>query len=230
MRCLFLLLLLAASLAAGRGGPQPSTPWVLYSFGNGQQYTPSGAAGIDGDIATFNFPKAKGNAKFPTFLTTIVDTNILGDLAGKTLLATLEISVIGNPIFVYGGQGDWNNCPSPPANARLYFSTNAAGFNLQESVQHENGYWWSHTGVVIISATTGLATISDTFAPEHWSNANGHAANENQAYTDAFNAAIANVRQIGVACSGACFFDVGVAIQNISGTAATFHLISYSAD
>jgi len=215
-----LFILSAFTLSAA---PFPSSTWVLYSFANGQQYKPSAAFGSGSDAATFAFQSTK--KPYAAFLTTTIDTNVLGDLTGKTITATINLSVTGSPLFLFGGQGDWNNGSAPP-HTRLYISTNPAPFNLNESVQNENGHWWSQVGWTEVTNNMGTVIITDTFDPTHWSNANGHLASESPAYTAAFNKAVANVRGSGVSYGGGSFNDVGIAVIQNTGS-ATFHLISY---
>lgn len=224
------LVLTASTLLAPPPNPPPNTPWVLYSWANNGNYVPSSAPAQPGDISTFSFPVAKRNVAFPSFLTTTVDSGVLGDLTGKTITVNLNLSVTGNPQFCYGGNTPWSswNLGGLPANTRLYFSTNAATYNLQDANINENAYWWSSgpSAWTVISATTGNVVLTDTFDPSHWSNAQGHSAADPN-YTAAFLAAVANVRQIGVSFGGGSFFDVGIAVLPNTGT-AQFHLVSYN--
>jgi hypothetical protein len=226
-----ILALLLLSVAALRGAPPgPSSPWLLYSWASNGNYNPSSAFGSGGDVSTFSFPTARRNAAFPAFLTTAVDSAVLGDLTGKSITATVGLTTTGNPVFCYGGNtpwSSWNTCPVP-ANTRLYISTNPAAYDLQDATLHESDYWWSSgpSAVATIDANTGTVVLTDTFDPTHWSNAQGHSAAD-PAYTAAFQAAVANVRQIGVGFGGGCFFDVGIAVLPNTGT-AVFHLINFS--
>lgn len=222
---LFLALALTAStLLAPPPNPPPSTPWVLFSWANNGNYNPSSAPN-----QTFQFPTAKRNVAFPAFLTTTTVTNVLGDLSGQTITATITLSVTGNPQFCYGGNTPWSswNLGGLPANTRLYFSTNPSAYNLNDAAQNESDYWWSSapSAWTVISAATGTVTLTDTFDPAHWSNAQGHSASDPN-YTAAFQSAVANVRQIGVSFGGGSFFDVGIAVLPNTGT-AIFHLVSY---
>lgn len=202
----------------------PSTPWVLYSWANSGNYNPSAAPG---NVSAFTFPTARRSVAFPAFLTTVTEAALLGNLTGKSLSASVQLSKTGNPQFVYGGAtpwSSWNSCPVP-ANTRLYFSTNPNPYDLHDATLNEDRYWWSHSGVVTVDATLENAVLSDSFDPEHWSNAQGHLATDRLA---AFQAAVANVRQIGLAFGGGCFFDVGIAVLPNTGT-AQFQLINFNA-
>lgn len=205
----------------------PSTPWVLYSWANSGNYNPSAAPAGPGNVSEFPFPAARRNTAFPAFLTTVTEAAVLGNLTGKTLSASINLAKTGNPEFIYGGAtpwSSWNNC-QVPANVRLYFSTNPMTYNLGDAGQNEDRYWWSQPGFVTVSAALDAAVLSDSFDPAHWSNANGRLASDRLA---AFQAAVANVQQIGLAFGGGCFFDVGIAILQNTGT-AQFQLVNFSA-
>lgn len=228
---LLVFALSVVTLFAPPPNPPPSTPWLVYLWGHTGDYNPAATTPQPGDIATFSFPVAANKrVAFPAFLTTTVDGAVLGDLTGQTITATVLVTVTGNPQFCYGGNTPWSswNTASPvPANTRLYISTNPAAYDLGDAQQHENDYWWSSApgAWTVISATTGTVTLTSPFDPAHWSNAQGHLASDPN-YTAAFQAAVANVAQIGVAFGGGSFYDVGVAIWPNTGTAA-FHLINY---
>ena len=207
------------SVAGGRAKPV-SSPWILYSWGNNGLYRGSDASGVSGDVATFSFPVDVGNTAYPAFLTTTTVQAVLGNLTGKALLANLTISDVAGTTYRYGGQGTWN-LGSLPANVRLFISTSAAVYNLNDAQQNEDSYWWSQ--VAWAQVQNGTFTLTDTFDPAHWSNAQGHLASDRLA---AFQAVVANVRQIGASFGGGNFFDVGVAL--LSGQ-STFHLHSYTA-
>lgn len=215
---LILLFLAVASVAA----PAPSSAWLVYKWGNNGQYRPYDASGVGGDVATFSFPQTGHNVAYPAFLTTTVDSSVLGDLTGQTITATIDLSVTGNPQFRFGGQGVWN-LGSAPANTRLFISTSSAPYSNAGYTACPSCYWWSAVAWVQISATTGTATLQDTFDPSHWSNANGQSGSSLPAE---FAAAIANVHQIGLSYGGGSFYDVGIAITNGTGT-ATFHLATF---
>jgi len=207
------------------GAQQPPATWQLYKWalnGNGD-YTPVSAPGSGGDVATFAF--GASTKPYAAFLTTIVDTNLLGDLTGKQLTATVSVS--GSATFVYGGQFSWNSNSTVPANTRLYFSTSAATYDIDIANTNSTAFWWSHYGVCVITNGAG-GIIADTFTPSHWSDANGHPGDD-PGYIDAFNAAVANVQQIGVSFGGGSFFDCGVALWPHTGS-ASFHLVSFTAN
>lgn len=215
---LFILLLATVGIAA----PPPSSTWILYKWGNSGKYNPSNTTNTTGTIASFNFPQTGNNVAYPAFLTTTSDTNLLGNLTGKTISGTIQLDVTSNPQFRYGGQGQWN-FGNTPANTRLFISTSAAPYSNPGYKACPSCYWWSAYTWVQVSSTTGTATLQDTFDPSRWSNANGQLGSSLPAE---FADAIANVHQIGLAYGGGSFYDVGIAITNGTG-AATLHLITF---
>jgi hypothetical protein len=221
MKVLLLLLVSATLLWAA---PPPSSTWVLYKWGNSGKYNPYSTTNITGTLASFNFPQTGNNVAYPAFLTTTTDSSVLGDLTGQTITASIDLGVTGNPQFRYGGQGSWN-LGGTPANTRLFISTSSAPYSNAGYTACPSCYWWSAAAWVQISATTGAATLQDTFDPSHWSNAQGQLGSSLPAE---FATAISNVRQIGLSYGGGSFYDVGIAVTNGTGM-ATFHLISYDA-
>lgn len=221
MKALLLLFAFCLSLNAA---PQPTSPWIVYSFaGSGPKgYKPSNATGVGGDLATFSFPKTGNNVAYPAFLTTTTVTNHLGNLTGQTISATLSLTTTGSPGFRYGGQGTWN-LGTLPANTRLFISTSAAAYSNPGYTACPSCYWWSGTAWTQISATTGKVTLTGVFNPTNWSNAKGKSGSS---LLSEFTNAVANVRQIGFSYGGGSFYDVGIAVTNGTGT-ATFHLLSF---
>lgn len=203
----------------------PSSPWVLYKWGNSGQYRAYDAAGVGSDLATFVVPKTGNNAAYSAFLTTA--TEHTGDLTGKTISATINLTVISTPDFVWGGLLSGWNTTGLPAHARLFISSNPEPYSNARYHDCPSCYWWSSPGWVELSVSTGTATISDILDPAHWSNANGVLGST---VPTEFAAAAANVQQIGLAFGGGSFYDVGIAILNVQGDSATFHLTSFTTD
>lgn len=203
--------------------PPPSGTWLLYSFANSAKYIPSAAPGASGDIATFSLPEAKPSSKYPAFLTTAVDTNFLGDLTGKTISATLNLTTTSNPIITFKGQGTWNTCPAP-AQTCFFISSSPGPYDALDS-SRQNEFWFAFNDRAEVSATMGTVTISQTFDPANWSNSFGQSA-ANPAFTAAFQAVVQDVKQSGLWFSGGCFYDIGIAVTVNSGT-AIIHLLSY---
>jgi len=217
---------LALKGVAGKAQPQSgggvTSPWILYNWNSQGHYVPANAFGSGGDLSTFSFPLSGRNVAYPTFLLT--QTNVVGNLTGKTLTCTFTISATGSPQFVWGGDlSGWNTC-CLPANARFFIS-DQVGYSNPAYTACPGCFWWSDNVWAQISATTGTVTISATFDPAVWSDAGGVIGSNDLAD---FNYTVAHVVQIGVAFSGGSFFDVGVAILNGTGS-GWFHLNSFTA-
>lgn len=205
----------------------PSSPWVLYKWGNSGQYRAYDAAGVGSDLATFVVPKTGNNAAYSAFLTTTTINDHLGNLTGNTISATINLSVINTPDFVWGGLLSGWNTTGLPAHARLFISSSASAYSNPAYTACPSCYWWSGPGWAELSMSTGTATISDILDPARWSNANGVSGST---VPSEFAAAASDVRQIGLAFGGGSFYDVGIAILNVTGDSATFHLTNFLTD
>lgn len=221
---LILFILFIASIAIP--AQPPNSTWVLYKWGNSGQYRPYSTAHTLDTLAIFNFPQTGNNVAYPVFLVTTKATNLLGDLSGKTIRATLTISTTGSPDFVWGGLLSGWNIGGLPANARLFISSEVGYSNSQYKDAPEH-FWWSHTWTEI-SKTTGTVTLVDALDPNNWSDANGRLGT-NPAVAGAFDAVVRTTVTIGIACSGGNFFDCGTAILAGTGT-ANFRLNDFTLD
>ncbi len=200
-----------------------SASWSAYSLYD----TSSGSTEpTNGDVATLAIPVPNRNIQCVSFLTTTTDPNLLGDLAGKTIRATFGVSTIGTPTFIYNFEGySWNTCPAP-ANVRLYFTTTAGMYDLDNAVTNETQYWWADIAGTNLEAGLDATLTASLLDPSQWSDEEGNSGSNPQ-YTAAFFDAVSNVQQIGLAFGGGCFYDVGVGMAKGGGT-AYFHLESFT--
>jgi len=198
---------------------QTST-WTLYSFAKGGVYNVSPT-----DMG-FVFPEWSRKAAFPAFLSTTTYSSVLGNLSNKTISATVTITASPSALFVFGGElSGWNTTDPRPATGRLWFSTNATAYNVAEGMTNEHKFWWSETSYFVCTNNLGTVTITDTLDPLHWTSAWGHYGSD-PSLIEKFNAAVANVRQIGIAFGGGCCYDVGVGLSPRGGP-ASFRLESF---
>jgi hypothetical protein len=182
-------------------------------------YTPSGRA--------LSFANAKPGAGIASFdFTNQPDTALLvtthgaykgstlGNLTGKTITATFDISG-ATGAFTYWGEGTASNPCGTPANTRLFFQTdNGGGFAYTH-------YWWSNPMArVLIDGDHG--TLIATVEPLEWSDWDGKPG---AIRLDGFADAASNVTTIGLSFGGGCFFENGVGTTDGSGT---FTLTSFS--
>ncbi len=224
----FILLLVMTSIGLGQTGAwakPSSSPWSMFLFENSSKYVGVSAPGTGSDLATFSFPFASVNhPSLPAFLTTTSVSSLLGNLTGKTVSATISVTVAGAPVFTYGGQGTWNT-GSLPANSRFFFSTSANTYTLSQSNNNPTNYWWSNPVSVVLDDQTGTALLTVSLDPGNWSDGSGQFGSDPLAMPG-FVSAVQNVGQIGLAFGGGSFFDVGVALVPSTGT-ADFHLLDY---
>lgn len=167
-----------------------------------------------GDLVTFAFPLPNQRVSFLTHPTS-------GTISGATITATFRIDA-SNPAYTGANVG---GC-IVPVNARFYFTSNKIVYKLSTADKTPNIYWWcsqSDAVAYIEQVDDGaLVTLTATVSPSGWSNANGQSA---QSQITGFNAAASNVRHIGLAFGGGCFFDTGV---GISSGSSTFHIIGFA--
>jgi hypothetical protein len=217
------------SASAGSGGPASAfgpappppasgwqigyyTPSPVGTLSYAQAFRGSGEASLDFTSADNTALLITGQkAKFPS---------LLGDLGGDTSIsATFDVAGVTG-LFTYYGEPSCNGpLPDlgPAPNVRFYFQTsNAGGFD-------ETHYWWSNPVSQIL--VNGTWTLTTDFNPSSWSDYYGHFGID-PAYAAGFEAALANVTDIGVSFGGGCFFENGVGTTDGSGT---FTLDSFNA-
>jgi hypothetical protein len=224
------VLCLAALLSVGaavdvhslRKGPE-SASWNAYNLYG----IPSGSTeSTNGEAATLAIPIPINDIEYVSFLTTSTDPNVLGDLSGKMIRATISISAIGVPEFIFNFEGSsWDTCPAQ-ANVRLYFTTTGGMYDLDDANTNETQYWWADVAGTNLDVGLDTTLTASLLDPSQWLDSQGNPGSNPQ-YTAAFFEAVQNVRQIGLAFGGGCFYDVGVGVAEDSGS-AEFHLINYT--
>jgi len=162
----------------------------------------------DGGLAQFQFTNQPETS---LLVTTHGSSPLLGNLTGKTITATFDVS--GATAFFYDTSGG-NTCGTP-ANTRLYFQTdNGGGFAFTH-------FWWSNPESQFLA--NGHFTLTATVEPGEWSDWNGQPG---ATQVPGFMDAASNVTMIGLSFGGGCFFENGVGTTDGSGTLT---LDSYSA-
>lgn len=219
----------------GGGGGGATTPWFQTQWTSSGAWVPVNAPASSGNIGKFTFPTYtyRSSGRLVTsFLTTTTDSNVLGNLFGKTITATFAVAATAGADFSWGGalnrNGDgpgWNVGCGRPAHCRIMFSTRATTYSNTQSDTYVNDYWWQLDPYVEISESTGTVTITISLNDlSLWQGGDYNNPGTRQA---AFDNACRNVRQIGIAFGGGCFYDVGVGVLEGTGT-ATFSLISFT--
>jgi hypothetical protein len=172
-------------------------------------YTPSGQtlsfanADPGTGIASLNFTVQDNTALLVTTHGASKGST-LGDLTGKTITATFDITGVTGA-FTYFGEP---SCPGgPPANTRLFFQTdNSGGF----AATH---YWWFDPQFQVLAS--GSWALTAVVEPAGWSDFNGELG---PAFAAQFLDAASNVTTIGLSFGGGCFFENGVGTTDGSGT------------
>jgi hypothetical protein len=199
-------------------GPKPENKWIEYFYrANGVAPAPKPSTLVNGGTAVaFNFlptPDTSGfQTKHPAY-----NGKLLGDLTGKTVSASGNVSG-ATGAFTYYGEGSPSNPCGTPANVRLYFETN-------NNELGESQYWWSNP--VSYPLANGPFSLTANLNPATWSDRDGHLGTFDAAHMAAFAAAVSDVQQIGLSFGGGCFFANGVGTTDGSGT---FTLTNFAAN
>ena len=149
-----------------------------------------------------------------------------GPVSGS-LVATFELGTTGYPEFNYAFERE-NICTSP-ATTRLYierrgFSNPAVWGDTSWGPNGNPNYrWWSNPiSFVLVGGSRIQLTVSLT--PDQWSNVNGQMGTADAITLREFQAAIADVQNLGFSFGGGCSFGHGI---NVSNGTARFTVISY---
>jgi hypothetical protein len=148
--------------------------------------------------------------------------DLLGDLSGKTVSASVGVTVDPTVVFQYYGEPDGSG---RAANVRLFFQTDTSG------KFEETDYWWSNPMsvdlAVLKAAQPGsLPLAADISDGSQWSDYYGHFGNDPD-FAAAFRAATKNVQFIGLSFGGGYFFENGVGIAPNTGS-GYFRLMDFT--
>jgi hypothetical protein len=201
--------LLMVALASSTALATPKTTWKVYTFNaSGQAYSSKTATTFNTGIG-FNFLSTPDTA-----LLTTADKSLTGDLTGKTLTATFEITGTSDAAFTYYGAP--GQCGLNGPFVRLYFTgtgEKAPGFY--------SNYWWSNPASTALAVNGGTLSLSVPLTTG-WSDWNGQPVS---AVPANFAAAVASVSSVGLSFGGGCFFANGV---GVTAGSASFILMGYT--
>ena len=159
------------------------------------------------------------------FMTTTNSTELLGNLRGCTITATIQIVETNSPMWWFG-----NDCGSGVRypNVRLFFTTNPEVYNLDHANANELEFWWAKEAFAQVQQ--GTITLTAHLDPAKWGDSQGHSG-ETEPYRSGFLSAASRVAQIGLSFGGGCFYDTGVGIYNPENpeSGATLILFEYKA-
>jgi hypothetical protein len=166
-----------------------------------------------GDVATVIFPKYDATGSWPAFL--VWQPSGVINLSNATVGISLSLDCVTNSQFWFGGKNSFNSGTMPPS-TRFFFST-VTGYS---NTGPETNYWFCHLPWLSITNNLGATgMIVHVTSPGVWSDGQG------QCDTNAFWAAAANVKQVGICFGGGSFYDIGVACTNAP---ATLHIPTFN--
>ncbi|MGA8474398.1 MAG: hypothetical protein WB681_04965, partial [Candidatus Cybelea sp.] len=166
--------------------PNTEQSWSYYNYNPNEKTLSRKQAAVLGGTATFNFAPGV----FTALLTTM-DKPLTGNLTGETLTDTVAVGPTSGTFVTQNGGG----CNNPPA-VRFYF-------DVSGKFAYTN-FWWSNPESFVL-ASNGTATLAAPLTdPSQWSDWNGQSGSSDPAD---FNAAVANVKSVGLSFGGDCFFE-----------------------
>jgi len=169
-----------------------------------------------------------------------------GKLIGKTLSADIAIEATPDATFNYWD--DYTGGPAPGGFVRLYFNkVNTPGCPTgwhPERPDCEAQYWWSNPVYIDLADLAALGSkgikLEVPLDPALWSDRDGHMGTNPDTFTvtvdgitttfnhtDAFYAAVANMKRIGLSFGGAGWWAFGCGVDEPS--TATFKLYNFVA-
>lgn len=200
----------SSSPPAARSGNGTAGTWSAYVW-DSRFSTLRQTASVAPAGSVAGFPL---QSNMTALLTTTSASGLVGNLAGKTLTAT--VSLTSTATIVYGLENG-SGCPGTPANMRFFISSDPHTYSPSKAGRNETGYWWSNPASVPMDAPVSGAAISVPLAPGNWSDANGHYSSDS-GYTAGFNATVANLQQVGVSFGGGCYYDTGIGVTSGTGS------------
>ncbi len=206
---------LAGSITHSHAASGQRTSWTVYDYNpSGNALAPRVAASSQPATQTGNTVSFPFKLNTYTALLTTTDPSLTGDLTGKTLSDTVNVT------GVTGTFQDQNNGGCTPDNQSVRFkftSPSAAGPSGTTgpgSAGFYTQFWWSNPVSVSLTGNLGPVTITAALTPDQWSDWNGKPGTDNP---EAFSEAIAKVQTIGLSFGGGCFFENGVTTSDGSG-------------
>jgi len=147
--------------------------------------------------------------------------DLLGDMTGKSLTATVGVTVTPTTVFTYYGEGTPSNPCVFPANVRFYFQTDTSG-----KFEYTDYRWSDFAFATLDELKAADKTITANFSdPSAWSDWNGQSGATNPV---AFANAVKDVQFVGLSYGGGCFFENGVGIVPGTGS-GYFRLMDFTA-
>jgi len=161
-------------------------------------------------LPIFAFPQAST----PAWLDYLIAIQQEAVSISGTLTMTVEVTVVGDPIFNWQSESD-NTCYWAPATVRPFF----------EGTHNTNttGRWWAIPPNDYVLAP-GSMVITVPLTPANWSDVNGQNGASSSQTIAGFADSLNNLSMIGMTFGGGCFYGHGV---NVSGGTAEFRVLDY---
>lgn len=218
----------AANAGKGKWVVMTYVPENSYSVPVALPVTPIRGGGV-----SFEFYPTPDRAMLVTDDLNLIQQFHGGNLTGKTLSAKIAIEATPGASFIYfnnDGTGTLQDGWADPGGfVRLYFNkVNTVGCPEgwhPERPDCEAQYWWSNPVHVDLPDLAALGdreiTLEVPLNPEFWSDRDGHMGTDTTStavnHILAFNAAVANVKKIGLSSGGNGWWAFGCGVMN--GTA-----------
>jgi hypothetical protein len=186
------------------------TDWVGMYWDGGSNYWDLMLA--TSGLPTFAFPQTSA----PAWINYVVAIQQEAVSISGTLTMTVEVTVVGDPIF------DWesetaNTCYGTPATVRPFL--------MGTQNTNTTGRWWAVPANDYVLAP-GSMVITVPLTPANWSDVIGQNGALNSQTMAGFANSLSDVSMIGMTFGGGCYYGHGVSV-NGAGATAEFHVLNY---
>ncbi len=228
------------STVGGAYASSPSQPvmvgsqWAVYeqaTLASGfLNFYPAGhATTLPGGGVQFSMPDATSSR--PAYVNYLLDTFTTSLSESNTITATISVATTsGAPAFLGDTFGVSNL--ATPAFVRLFIQANlpadgsATCLSSSGNNNNVNNYWWADVSSYTFTTggSGGTVTLSASLSNPNWSGICGNPASANPV---GFDAALSDIKYVGLSFGSGYFFASGVGVDGATGTAA-FQLLTYS--
>jgi hypothetical protein len=207
---------------AGSSTSSP-TQWAIYeqtTLPNGDLNFYPAAHG-----STFSMPDATSSS--PTFVNYMLDTYTASLTEENTITATFTVTTSSGTTAFLGDTFGGSNLATP-AFVRLFIQANLPNDGSATCVGRANvdNYWWADVDSYTFTngGSGGTVTMTASLNSANWSGICGNPASSD---VQGFDAALANIKYVGLSFGSGYFYASGVGVDGTTGT-ATFSLTGYS--
>jgi hypothetical protein len=159
----------------------------------------------------FEFPKVPGSVHYVTTSVSMA--------AGDFVRAEMEVQAEPSTVFDYRTEA--SNTGDFPAHARFFLQRRGDDMTGRGAMRYYR--WWANPQAFKLEP--GALTLTVPLSPAEWSSVFGEKGDTSPAATRAFEAALADLANVGLTFGGGLFFGHGV---RVSAGAARFYLRSFA--